>query len=56
MMSPHTATTNPALAESRTSRTGNTWPLGAPIWDGSAMKLYCVLAMQTGTRPNPAAS
>ena len=56
MMSPQTATTKPAPAESRTSRTGSTWPSGAPICVGSALKLYCVLATQTGTWPKPSSS
>ena len=31
-------------------------PSGAPITVGSAVKLYCVLAMHTGTWPKPAFS
>ena len=56
MMSPQIATTKPAPADSRTSRTGRMWPVGAPITVGSEVKLYCVLAMQTGTLPKPASS
>src|SRR5262249_45116513 len=56
MMSPQIATTNPAPADSRTSRTGSVKPSGAPMTDGSAVKLYCVLAMHTGTWPKPAFS
>ena len=39
---------NSAPAESRTSRIGTTWPVGAPRLLGSVEKEYCVLAMQTG--------
>ncbi len=53
--SPHSATTKPAPADSRTSRTGSTKPAGAPNSLGSAEKLYCVLAMQTGRWPKPPA-
>ena len=49
MISPHTATTKPAPADSRTSRTGRVKPVGAPITVGSAVKLNWVLAMHTGT-------
>src|SRR5579862_3018352 len=48
MMSPHSATTKPAPADRRTSRTGRLNPEGAPFRSGSAEKLYWVLAMQTG--------
>ena len=48
---PVTATTNPAPAETRTSRIGTTWPLGAPFRAGSADRLYWVLAMHTGKCP-----
>ena len=51
MMSPQIATTKPAPAESRTSRTGTTWPVGAPRSAGSVEKEYWVLAMQTGRWP-----
>ena len=54
--SPQTATTKPAPAESRTSRTGKVWPLGAPRRVGSALKLYCVLATHTPRLPKPASS
>ena len=46
LMSPQMAVTKPAPAASRTSRTGRTWPSGAPRKAGSAEKLDCVLAMQ----------
>ena len=39
MMSPQIATTNPAPADSRTSRSGSTWSEGAPISFGSALEL-----------------
>ena len=47
MISPQMATTKPAPAESLTSRTGTTWPVGAPRRLGSVENEYCVLAMQT---------
>src|SRR4030095_10467185 len=56
MMSPQTATTNSAPADRRTSRTVTTWSVGAPLESGWVEKLYCVLAMQTGTLPKPMAS
>ena len=49
MTLPQMATTKPAPAHKRASRTGRTWPTGgarAPA--GSAEKLYCVLATQIG--------
>jgi hypothetical protein len=48
MISPQMTTMNSAPAERRTSRTGTTWLLGAPLRFGSVEKLYWVLAMQTG--------
>ena len=48
IMSPQTTTTNPAPAESRTSRTCSSWPEGAPSRAGSVENEYCVFAMQTG--------
>ncbi len=51
MISPQIATTNPAPADSLTSRIGSTWPSGAPSRVGSAEKEYCVFAMQTGRLP-----
>ena len=51
MMSPQTATTNSAPADSRTSRTGMMWSSGAPLRSGLVEKLYWVLAMQTGSLP-----
>ena len=51
IMSPHTTTTNPAPAESRTSRTCSSWPEGAPSEVGSVEKEYCVLATHTGSLP-----
>ena len=56
MTSPHTATTNPAPAESLHSRTGSVWFSGAPSSAASAENEYCVFATQTGRRPKPAAS
>src|ERR1700724_1560055 len=40
MISPQIATTNSAPADSRTSRTLSTWPLGGPLRLGSVEKLY----------------
>src|SRR5205807_7076860 len=51
MTSPQIATTNSAPADSRTSRTFTTWSLGAPLELGLVVKLYWVLAMQTGSLP-----
>ena len=51
IMSPHTTTTNPAPAESRTSRTCSSCPDGAPRLVGSVEKEYWVLATQTGSPP-----
>ena len=45
MMSPHTATTNSAPAERRTSRTGTIWSLGAPLALASVEKLYTTVAL-----------
>src|SRR4029434_2797490 len=56
MISPQIATTNSAPADSRTSRTGITWALGAPLESGLVVKLYWVLAMHTGNLPAPMAS
>src|SRR3989449_863487 len=55
MMSPASATTNPAPAEGRMSRTWSVNPLGAPSFAGSSEKEYCVFAMQTGVSPRPMA-
>ena len=51
MISPQMTTIKPAPADSRTSRIGTAWPLGAPRRLGSVEKLYWVLAMQTGRSP-----
>ena len=51
MISPQTTTMNSAPADSRTSRTGTMWPVGAPRRFGSVENEYCVLAMQTGRWP-----
>ncbi len=51
MISPAIATTKPAPADRRTSRIGSVCPVGAPRSSGSAAKLYCVLAIQTGSLP-----
>ena len=40
IISPHTTTTNSAPDDKRTSRTGRTWPVGAPFKFGSVEKLY----------------
>ena len=40
MISPQIATTNPAPALRRTSRTGTEKPVGAPRRSGSVVKLY----------------
>ena len=55
-MSPHTTTTKPAPADSRTSRTWSSCPLGAPTDVGSVENEYCVLATHTGSPPNPSRS
>ena len=52
-ISPQIGYTNPAPTEARTSRTGSVQPVGAPLSDGSDEIDRCVLAMQTGRRPNP---
>ena len=51
MICPQIATMNPAPADSRTSRTGTVWPVGAPRRFGSVENEYCVFAMQTGRLP-----
>src|SRR5262249_49168379 len=51
MISPQIATTNSAPAESRTSRTVTTGWSGAPLVSALVVKLYWVLAMQTGSLP-----
>ena len=48
IISPHTTTTNSAPADSLTYLIGTSWPVGAPISNGSVEKLYCVFAIQTG--------
>src|SRR2546427_533113 len=53
MMSPASATTNPAPAEGRMSRTCSVNPAGAPSCVASSENEYCVLAMHTGVSPNP---
>src|SRR5437763_8326529 len=55
MMSPASATTNPAPAEGRMSRTCSVQPVGAPSFVGSSLKEYCVLAIQTCVSPRPRA-
>src|ERR1041385_5356255 len=56
MMSPASATTNPAPAEAYTSRMVIRNPDGRPSRVGSSLNEYCVLAMQTGVAPRPIAS
>ena len=51
MISPQMATTKPAPALRRTSRTGTEWPVGAPRTVGSVVNEYWVFAMQTGKLP-----
>src|SRR5467141_1080331 len=53
MMSPANATTNPAPAEGRMSRTCSVNPVGAPSCVASSENEYCVLAMHTGVSPSP---
>src|SRR5579864_5266107 len=48
MISPQMATTNSAPADSRISRTGRIWSLGAPLALASVVKLNWVLAIHTG--------
>ena len=55
IMSPQTAHHELRPAESRSSRTGTSWPSGAPLRDGSVEKLYWVFAMHTGKWPYPPA-
>ncbi len=55
-MSPHIATIHPAPVYGRSSRTGSVKPVGALISAGSWESDMCVLAMQIGVRPRPAAS
>src|SRR6266508_2112298 len=52
-MSPASATTKPAPADGRMSRTCSMNPVGAPSWVGSSENEYCVFAMQTGVSPRP---
>ncbi len=56
MMSPVSATTKPAPALTLTSRTVMRKPSGRAELAGSSVKLYCVLAMQTGMSPKPSSS
>src|SRR5437660_7527869 len=53
MISPASATTNPAPAEGRMSRTCSVKPVGAPSLVASSEKEYCVFAMQPGVSPKP---
>ena len=54
--SPQIGYTKPAPTEARTSRTGRIQPVGAPLSAGSDEMDRCVLAMHTGSVPNPAFS
>src|SRR5204862_877517 len=54
-ISPASATTKPAPAEGRMSRTCSVKPVGAPSFAGSSENEYCVFAMHTGVSPNPSA-
>ena len=56
MMSPVSATTNPAPADTFTWRTVMSKSRGAPSFDASSLKEYYVFAMHTGMPPNPSAS
>ena len=51
MMLPQMTTTKPAPAARRTSRTSIVKPVGAPVSLALSLKLYWVLAMQTGRSP-----
>ena len=51
MMLPQMTTTNPAPAARRTSRTSIVKPVGAARSLALSLKLYWVLAMQTGRLP-----
>ena len=51
IISPQTTTINSAPEDNRTSLTGRTCPVGAPLRLGSVEKLYCVLAIHTGSSP-----
>ncbi len=53
IMSPASATTNPAPADGRMSLTCSVNPLGAPSLVASSENDYCVFAMHTGVSPNP---
>ena len=53
MIAPHITTMNSAPLDSFTSLIGRTCPEGAPFKFGSVEKLYCVLAIQIGSLPNP---
>ena len=55
-ISPVSATTNPAPAETFSSRTVMSKSVGAPRSFLSSEKLYCVFATQTGSVPKPSAS
>jgi hypothetical protein len=55
-ISPQIGYTKPAPTEARTSRTGSVQPVGAPLSEGSEEMDKCVLAMHTGSVPNPAFS
>ena len=56
MISPSRPTTNPAPAETLTFLTVTVKFYGAPSFDASSEKEYCVFAMQTGQCPNPSFS
>ena len=51
MILPQMTTTKPAPAARRTSRTSMVKPVGAPMSFALSLKLYWVLAMQTGRFP-----
>ena len=53
MMSPVSATTKPAPADTFTLRTVMRKSRGAPSFFASSEKLYCVFAMHTGMPPKP---
>ena len=55
MISPVSATTKPAPAETFRFRTVTVNPSGAPSRAGSSEKEYCVFAVQTGSLSNPRA-
>ena len=56
IISPHTATMNPAPPETYASLTLSSHPVGAPFSFGLSLMDAWVFAMQTGRLPSPLAS